>query len=47
MNYLSSDCHNFLAELVQQFPDKVFSQLVAISSQLVVVGGGLLDLRNL
>ena len=27
MNYLSSDCHNFLAEMEQQFPDKIFRRL--------------------
>ena len=25
MNYLSSDCHNFLAEMEEQFPDKIFT----------------------
>ena len=27
MNYLSSDCHNFSAEMLQQFPGEVFNHI--------------------
>ena len=40
MNYLSSDCHNFLAEMEQQFPDKIFRLLLGGGRGSVLVEEG-------